>query len=160
QKKFASFEHHPAAAASLAQVHRARAHDGAELACKLQYPDMQSAVEADLRQLGVIFAIHRRMDPAIDTTEIAKEIGARIREELDSRREAKHVALYREMLADIEFVRVPRSWPTLSTGRLLTLDWLHGRPLLLHKKDSLAIRNRLATAMFTAWWFPFSRYGV
>src|SRR5438552_14320447 len=70
--KFASFEHHPAAAASLGQVHRARAHDGAELACKLQYPDMQSAVEADLRQLGVIFAIHRRMDPAIDTTEIAK----------------------------------------------------------------------------------------
>src|ERR1700719_3190783 len=51
QKKFASFEHHPAAAASLGQVHRARAHDGSELACKLQYPEMQSAVEADLRQL-------------------------------------------------------------------------------------------------------------
>ena len=52
QTKFASFEHHPAAAASLGQVHRATSHDGAELACKLQYPDMQSAVEADLRQLG------------------------------------------------------------------------------------------------------------
>jgi ABC1 atypical kinase-like domain len=51
QKKFLEFEHHPAAAASLGQVHRARSHDGAELACKLQYPDMQSAVEADLRQL-------------------------------------------------------------------------------------------------------------
>ena len=48
---------------------------------------MQSAVEADLQQLQWIFAIHRRMDPAIDTTEIAKEIGARIREELDYRRE-------------------------------------------------------------------------
>src|SRR5262245_29078042 len=60
--KFAAFEHHPAAAASLGQVHRARAHDGAELACKLQYPDMQSAVEADLRQLSLIFAIHRRID--------------------------------------------------------------------------------------------------
>jgi predicted unusual protein kinase regulating ubiquinone biosynthesis (AarF/ABC1/UbiB family) len=160
QNKFAAFEHHPAAAASLGQVHRAHAHDGAELACKLQYPDMQSAVEADLRQLGVIFAIHRRMDPAIDTTEIAKEIGARIREELDYRREAKHVALYRSMLADTELIRVPRPWPALSTGRLLTLDWLHGRPLLHHKTDSLAIRNRLATAMFTAWWFPFSRFGV
>src|SRR6266576_799976 len=98
QKRFSSFEHHPAAAASLGQVHRARAHDGAELACKLQYPDMQSAVEADLRQLQLIFAIHRRMDPVIDTTEIAKEIGARIREELDYRREAKHVALYRAIL--------------------------------------------------------------
>src|SRR5207344_2260639 len=51
QKKFASFEHHPAAAASLGQVHRAGSHEGTDLACKLQYPDMQSAVEADLRQL-------------------------------------------------------------------------------------------------------------
>ena len=83
QQKFADFEHHPAAAASLGQVHRARAHDGAALACKLQYADMQSAVEADLSQLDLLFAIHRRMDPAIDTTEIAKEIGARMREELD-----------------------------------------------------------------------------
>jgi len=81
--RFARFEHHPAAAASLGQVHRAQALDGSELACKLQYPDMQSAVEADLQQLQLIFAIHRRMDPVIDTSEIAKEIGARIREELD-----------------------------------------------------------------------------
>ncbi len=160
QQKFASFEHHPAAAASLGQVHRARAHEGDELACKLQYPDMQSAVEADLRQLGVLFAIHRRMDPAIDTTEIAKEIGERIREELDYRREAKHVALYRTMLADNDLIRVPKPWSALSTGRLLTLDWLEGRRLLEHKEDELAVRNRLATAMFTAWWFPFSRFGV
>ena len=100
QTKFASFEHHPAAAASLGQVHRAHSHDGAELACKLQYADMQSAVEADLRQLGLLFAIRRRFDPAIDTTEMIKEIGARMREELDYRHEAKHAALYRDMLAD------------------------------------------------------------
>ncbi len=160
QTKFASFEHHPAAAASLGQVHRARAHDGDELACKLQYPDMQSAVEADLRQLQLIFAIHRRMDPVIDTTEIAKEIGARIREELDYWREAKHVMLYRTMLEGIEQVRVPRVWPELSTGRLLTLDWFEGRRLLEHKNDDLATRNRIATAMFTAWWFSFSRFAV
>src|SRR5205809_1994830 len=59
ENRFASFEHRPAAAASLGQVHRARAHGGktagsGELACKLQYPDMQSAVEADLRQLQLI----------------------------------------------------------------------------------------------------------
>ncbi len=160
QGKFAQFEHHPAAAASLGQVHRARAHDGSEVACKLQYPDMQSAVEADLQQLGLLFAIHRRMDPAIDTSEIAQEIGARIREELDYRREAKHVALYGAMLAGNDLIRVPRSWPELSTGRLLTLDWLEGRPMLDHKDDALAVRNRLATAMFSAWWFPFSRFGV
>ncbi len=160
EKKFRSFEHHPAAAASLGQVHRAISLDGARLACKLQYPDMESAVEADLQQLQWLLAIRRRLDSAIDTREIAKEIGARVREELDYRREAKHVALYREMLDGIGSVRVPRAWPELSTGRLLTLDWLDGTRMLAHKNDPLAVRNRLATAMFTAWWFPFSRFGV
>ncbi|HET7849558.1 MAG TPA: AarF/UbiB family protein [Pseudolabrys sp.] len=160
QKKFASFEHHPAAAASLGQVHRAQSLDGKLLACKLQYPDMQSAVEADLRQLQLLFAIRRRFDTAIDTTEIAKEIGARLREELDYHREAKHVALYRAMLKDHAAIRVPGVWPELSTGRLLSLDWLEGRKLLAHKDDALAVRNRLGTAMFAAWWFPFSRFGV
>src|SRR5450432_1674149 len=70
EKKFKSFEHHPAAAASLGQVHRATALNGAELACKLQYPDMQSAVEADLNQLQMLFAIRKRFDPAIDASEI------------------------------------------------------------------------------------------
>jgi len=160
ESKFKNFEHHPAAAASLGQVHRARALDGSELACKLQYPDMQSAVEADVRQLKLLFAIRKRFDPALDTTEIAKEIAARLREELDYIREAKHVALYRNMLKDEDAIRVPEVWPELSTARLLTMDWMTGRKLLDHKNDPLAVRNRLATAMFTAWWFPFSRFGV
>ena len=160
QSRFKRFERHPAAAASLGQVHRANAHDGSELACKLQYPDMESAVEADLRQLALIFAIHRRMDPVIDTTEIAKEIGARIREELDYRREARHAALYQNMLSGVADIRVPQVWSELSTRRLLTLDWLEGDRLLAHKTDALEIRNRLGTAMFMAWWWPFSRYGV
>jgi predicted unusual protein kinase regulating ubiquinone biosynthesis (AarF/ABC1/UbiB family) len=160
QQKFADFEHKPTAAASLGQVHRARAHDGSELACKLQYPDMKSAVEADLRQLEWLFALHRRMEPAIDTSEIGKEIAARLREELDYEREARHVALYGTMLADVPEVRVPRAWPDLSTHRLLTLDWLDGTKLLTHKADALEARNRLATALFKAWWHPFSRHGV
>jgi len=100
------------------------------------------------------------MDPVIETTEIYKEISARVREELDYHREAKHVALYRAILADVGLIRVPRVWHELSTGRLLTLDWLEGGKLLAHKDDALAVRNRLGTAMFTAWWFPFSRFGV
>jgi predicted unusual protein kinase regulating ubiquinone biosynthesis (AarF/ABC1/UbiB family) len=160
QDKFAEFEHKPAAAASLGQVHRARALSGERLAAKLQYPDMQSAVEADLQQLEWLFAIHRRMDPVIDTSEIGKEIGARVREELDYQREAKHVALYQLMLKNVDLVRVPRVWPELSTGRLLTLDWLDGAKLLSHKSADLEVRNRIGQAMFTAWWFPFSRFGV
>jgi len=160
QARFSTFEHHPAAAASLGQVHRAGSLSGDPLACKLQYPDMQSAVEADLVQLEWLFSLHRRMDPVIDTTEIAKEISERVREELDYRREAKHVELYRDMLGQVPMIRVPRVWPDLSTGRLLTLDWLVGDRLLAHTDDDIEARNRIARAMFTAWWFPFSRFGV
>ncbi|MEN3386564.1 MAG: hypothetical protein V7608_6608 [Hyphomicrobiales bacterium] len=160
QERFAEFEHKPAAAASLGQVHRARAHDGALLACKLQYPDMQSAVEADLQQLDWLMALHRRMDPVIDTSEAGKEIAARVREELDYRHEAKHAMLYREMLDGIDLIRVPKIRPELSTGRLLTMDWLEGTKLLTHKNADIAVRNQIGRAMFTAWWFPFSRFGV
>src|SRR5581483_8880646 len=111
QSEFAEFEHHPAAAASLGQVHKARALSGETLACKLQYADMQSAVEADLNQLQWLFAIRKRFDPAIDTSEIAVEIAARLREELDYAREAKHVALYAHMLAAEAAIRLPRVWP-------------------------------------------------
>jgi predicted unusual protein kinase regulating ubiquinone biosynthesis (AarF/ABC1/UbiB family) len=158
--RFKSFEHQPAAAASLGQVHRAIALDGSALACKLQYPDMQSAVEADLSQLKLLFSIRSRFDPAIDTSEIGQEVAARLREELDYARESKHIALYRNMLKTEDAVRVPGVRPELSTGRLLTMEWLEGRKLLAHKDDPLAVRNRLASAMFTAWWLPFSRFGV
>ena len=160
QTKFKSFEREAAAAASLGQVHRAVAHDGEELACKLQYPDMQSAVEADLTQLKVIFAVHRRMDPAIDTSEMAEEIGARLREELDYEREAAHMQLYANVLADQPTVRIPTFRPELSTRRLLTMQWLDGTRLLEFTETDLEIRNLLATHMFNVWWLPFCGYGV
>jgi predicted unusual protein kinase regulating ubiquinone biosynthesis (AarF/ABC1/UbiB family) len=158
--RFAAFDAHPAAAASLGQVHRAIATDGAGLACKLQYPDMASIVEADLRQLEIVFALHRRLNPVIDTREMAKEIDARVREELDYRREAKHAALYRDILGPVEEVRVPFVRPELSTGRLLTMEWLEGGKLLAFKDADQSSRNRIAEAVFKAWWIPFSRFGV
>ncbi|NJO54710.1 MAG: AarF/ABC1/UbiB kinase family protein [Bacteroidales bacterium] len=160
QARFGSFDHKPAAAASLGQVHKATALSGEPLACKLQYPDMQSAVEADLAQLDIVFAIQRRVDPAVDTREIARELGERLREELDYRRKARHVHLYRHMAADLHDVRVPEAWPDLSTGRLLTLDWLDGRRMLEFVDHDLDTRNRLAVAMYRAWWMPFSRFAV
>ncbi|GJE59335.1 ABC1 kinase family protein [Methylobacterium trifolii] len=158
--RFADFDLKPAAAASLGQVHRATSLDGVPLACKLQYPDMQSAVEADLKQLQVAFALHRRMNSWLDTREIAKEIGARVREELDYEREAKHAGLYGAVLKDIDAVRVPAIHSDLSTKRLLTLGWLDGARILSFADSPVEVRNRIAQAMFKAWWHPFSRAAV
>jgi predicted unusual protein kinase regulating ubiquinone biosynthesis (AarF/ABC1/UbiB family) len=157
---FAEFERHAAASASLGQVHRARGHDGRLLACKLQYPDMQSAVEADLNQLAVVFSIHRRMRPAIDTAHVGEEISARLREELDYELEARHMTLYGRIFADEPLIRVPVVVAGLTTRRLLTMTWLEGRPLLDYRTRPLEERNRIARAMFRAWWYPFSHYGV
>jgi predicted unusual protein kinase regulating ubiquinone biosynthesis (AarF/ABC1/UbiB family) len=160
EKKFKSFEREASAAASLGQVHKAVDKRGRDLACKLQYPDMSSAVEADLAQLKILFSIYRRMDRAIDPSEVADEVGARLREELDYRREASHIALYRIMLANTPSVHVPEVVPELSTGRLLTMTWITGKPILEFKTRSLADRNRIAETMFRAWWHPFSHYAA
>jgi predicted unusual protein kinase regulating ubiquinone biosynthesis (AarF/ABC1/UbiB family) len=160
REKFAEFDLHPAAAASLGQVHRAKTLDGVDVACKLQYPDMASAVEADLAQLDLALALHRRLDPAIDPREAAREIAERLREELDYHREARHAALYKLMLADRGEVRVPAVHENLSTGRLLTLDWLEGQKLLELVGAAEEERNAVARAIFTAWWAPFARFGV
>ena len=160
EKKFRSFEHQAAHAASLGQVHRAVALDGTPLACKLQYPDMASAVEADLRQLRLIFSIYQRYDRAIQTDNIHAEISERLREELDYRREAKHMRLYAHMLSQEQGVHVPRPVPELSTDRLLSMTWLDGQPLMTAVDAPVELRNRVAYNMFRAWYVPFYFYGV
>jgi predicted unusual protein kinase regulating ubiquinone biosynthesis (AarF/ABC1/UbiB family) len=160
QARFASFEREAANAASLGQVHRAVALDGRQLACKLQYPDMASAVEADLSQLKLVMSIYERYDRAITTDEIHAEIADRLREELDYTREAAHMRLYRLMLAKEPEVAVPEPIEGLSTNRLLTMTWLDGAPFLEAVTAPAAQRNAIARHMFRAWYVPFYYYGV
>ncbi|MBF0305730.1 MAG: AarF/ABC1/UbiB kinase family protein [Alphaproteobacteria bacterium] len=160
QARFQRFEHEAAAAASLGQVHRAVAPDGRLLACKLQYPDMASVVEADLQQLRLIFQIYRGYDRSIDTTDIHAEIAERLREELDYLREGRHMALYRHMLRDEPGVHVPEVLPELTTSRLLTMTWLDGERMINVLDAPLEARNQVAHNMFRAWYVPFYYYGV
>ena len=160
EERFANFERKAAAAASLGQVHRAVGLDGRALACKLQYPDMASAVEADLRQLRVVFAVYRRYDKAVDPREVQAEIAARLREEVDYERELRHMRLYRLMHADEDGVHVPEPVAGLSTRRLLTMTWLDGRRLLEIAEEDIETRNAVAYNMFRAWYVPFYDYGI
>ncbi len=162
QSKFAKFAHEASAAASLGQVHRATLPDGTDVACKLQYPDMASTMEADLRQLRLAMAVYHRMDGAIQHDEIYTELAERLREELDYRREAAQMRLYQAMLAETPEVHIPTPIDAYSTGRLLTMTWLDGRPLMarLGESPSQEERNAIATALFKAWYVPFYRYGV
>ncbi len=161
ETKFKSFGREAAAAASLGQVHRAVTLDGQDVACKLQYPDMASAVEADLRQLGLILSMFEKYDQAIRTGEIRAEIAERLHEELDYVQEARHAALYADMLAgEGDAVAVPRVVQPLSTARLLTTAWLDGAPILDFANAKTEVRNRIALNLFRAWYVPLYRYGV
>lgn len=160
KKRFKTFDLEAAHAASLGQVHRAELLDGRDVACKLQYPSIASAVEADLQQLQLIFQIYRRYDRAIDPTKIYEEIADRLREELDYAREAKNGRLYRHMLRGEDNIHVPEVVDEMSTERLLTMEWVSGEKLLTLKDESQEIRNQVAHTMFRAWYVPFYEYGV
>ena len=162
QEKFASFSRDAVSAASLGQVHQATSLDGEKLAVKLQYPDMQSAIEADLRQLKLLFQLYERYDSAISTRDIYDELSDRLKEELDYRREADNLRLYSYMLRDEAVVTLPEYVPELSSGRLLTMSWLDGIRLMpfLETNPSQETRNQIAKNMFRVWYVPFYYYGV
>lgn len=160
QSKFADFAQTATAAASLGQVHRATLHDGRKVACKLQYPDMASAVEADLKQLNLALSLFEKYDKAIDTAEIRKEIADRLHEELDYRQEAQHEKLYAHMLRDEAGVHVPVVIDELSTDRLLTTTWLDGDSIMKHVDGGKDVRNAIALNIFRAWYVPLYRCGV
>jgi predicted unusual protein kinase regulating ubiquinone biosynthesis (AarF/ABC1/UbiB family) len=162
EAKFQSFTHEAAAAASLGQVHRAVLPDGRQVAVKLQYPDMNNIIEADLRQVKLAMAVYKRMDNSIIQDEIYVELAERLREELDYTREAAQMRLYGLILKDVPDVNVPVPVTEFSTSRLLTMSWLKGVGLKawLEAGPSQEQRNALATALFRAWYIPFYRYGI
>jgi len=159
-KHFREFPLDPAAAASLGQVHKATLQDGQTVACKLQYPNIAAAVDADLSQLRMALSLYRRYDNAIDPSKLYDEIEARLREELDYRLEAKHMGLYSDILSSVGEIHIPKVNFDLSTGRLLTMDWLDGKPLLEFRNEKDEVRNQIALNMFRAWYVPFYHFGV
>ena len=160
ESRFGSFEREAAHAASLGQVHHATALDGRPLAAKLQYPDMASAVEADLAQLKGLIGLYRSMDTAIDPSAMGEEIADRLREELDYSRERACMNLYRELLAARTSIRAPVPEDALCTDRLLVMSWLPGEPITRYVDAPLEVRNTIARNLFHAWWTPMTGTGV
>ena len=160
QKSFKEFGKEASRAASLGQVHKAKLPSGKEVACKLQYPDMMSAVTADLSQLRLIFSIYQSYNKAIKTGEIYKEITQRLTEELDYERERKLTQIFGEIFSKSSYVHIPKTIDNLSTKRLLTMSWLEGKPILDFKNAKKEVRNTIAKNMFYTWYKPFYEYGI
>ena len=160
QKNFVKFDKEATKAASLGQVHRAILLNKKIVACKLQYPDMESAVSADLNQLKMIFSIYQTYNKAIKTEEVYKEVTQRLKEELNYERERKLMQIFSNIFINSKYVNIPEVYEKLSTKRLLTMSWLDGQPLLNFKDARKEVRNTIAKNMFYTWYKPFYEYGI
>ncbi|HEX5497091.1 MAG TPA: AarF/ABC1/UbiB kinase family protein [Mycobacteriales bacterium] len=126
-QRFAEFDDVPAAAASIGQVHRARWHDGREVAVKVQYPGAGPALLADLTQLSRFARLFGVLSPGLDIKPLIAEMRARVTEELDYSLEADAQRAFAAAYADDPEIRVPRV--VASAPRVLVSEWITGTPM-------------------------------
>ncbi len=119
---FAEFDREPIAAASIAQVHRARLRDGREVAVKVQYPGVAGLIEADLLALESIFGAISRLEPSVRLRPILDYLRWTLPLELDFRREARAIEDLRHALRHrADDVAVPDVVEGPSTDRILVM---------------------------------------
>jgi predicted unusual protein kinase regulating ubiquinone biosynthesis (AarF/ABC1/UbiB family) len=126
---FSEFDPEPVAAASLGQVYRARLHNGQEVAVKVQRPAIDSIVAADLAGLGLVVAFLSRFTGfgrTFDLVTVLREFRHMVAHELDYRQELENTERLRKTLSSFPWVRVPGTFPALSSSRVLTMEYWRG----------------------------------
>ncbi len=127
ERIFATWEDMPVAAASIGQVHRATDSHDRQLAVKVQFPGVSEAIEEDLDAAEVMYAVFSMLAlNGLDARALVDELRARMREELDYRREAANITEFAERFAGHPWVRIPTLAPEFSTGKVLTTEWVDG----------------------------------
>lgn len=145
---FADFEEDPFAVASLGQVHRARTRVGDDVAVKVQHPDVAEAVEADLRNIGLVSPILGRLAPGADARALLSEVRERISDELDYELEAQHQRRLERRFRGHPHVRVARVHTELSTRRVLVTEYVDGLGPEAIKGLAEAERDRVGEIVF------------
>jgi predicted unusual protein kinase regulating ubiquinone biosynthesis (AarF/ABC1/UbiB family) len=126
QDVFPVFDEQPFAIASLGQVHSARTRDGEHVAVKVQHPDIGDAIAAELRNVGLVSPIVKRLAPGSDAGALLSEVRERIADELDYEIEAQHQRRLERLFRGHPYVRVPRVHTDLSARRVLVTEYVDG----------------------------------
>jgi predicted unusual protein kinase regulating ubiquinone biosynthesis (AarF/ABC1/UbiB family) len=129
RRRFAHFQAHPIAAASIGQVHRARLPDGRELAIKVQYPGVKESIDADVDNVATLLRVSGLLPRELDIRPLLEEAKRQLHEEADYRREGGMLTRYGELLAGEEGFVVPALEPSLTTERVLAMDYVAGVPI-------------------------------
>ncbi|HXP98923.1 MAG TPA: AarF/ABC1/UbiB kinase family protein, partial [Solirubrobacteraceae bacterium] len=146
---FAEFDEEPIAAASIGQVYRATLmQDGREVAVKVQYPGVASAVRADMQNLDMIMRLLKRMTPSLDVKAVAAEVRERIADELDYELEAQNQRSLARIFQGHPFIAVPEVVSELSRERVLVSEFVHGVGFEQLKERPQAERDRIGEIVF------------
>lgn len=154
---FAEFDPQPVAAASLSQVHRARRCAGTEVAVKIQRPEVRQQIETDLVILSFAAREAQRYSDWCRENDVvgwAEELAHLLRAELDFTREAGNLERLHKQLQEHTGVTAPRVHWDLTTGRVLTMDFIEGvspndeAGLAAVQQDRTEIARRFALSMF------------
>jgi predicted unusual protein kinase regulating ubiquinone biosynthesis (AarF/ABC1/UbiB family) len=127
--RFERFDETPIAAASIGQVHRARAQDGRELVLKIQYPGVARSVSSDVDNVALLLRMFSLLPAQIDIDGLASEAKRQLKAEADYEQEGKSMARYWAHVADDPDLRMPQYDPDLSTRHILAMTYMEGRPL-------------------------------
>ncbi|MFY9469980.1 MAG: AarF/ABC1/UbiB kinase family protein [Solirubrobacterales bacterium] len=123
---FKDFDQQAVAAASIGQVHRAVLKDGREVAVKIQYPDIADALRADVQNAALFLRLGRMIAPGLDSKAVAKELKARVLEELDYELEAANQRRFARAYRGHPFIHVPEVIGELSRERVMVSEWVDG----------------------------------
>lgn len=144
--RFARFDDHPAAAASIGQVHRATMHDGTEVAVKIQYPGIAEVMASDVRALSVALRATSLVARGMAMPPLVAELRTRLGEELDYRLESEWQNRFADAYDDDLEVVVPRV--LTATRRVMVSEWLAGTDFAHLAREGCAADRDLAGQLY------------
>ena len=157
---FRRFEMQPFAAASIGQVHRAELRDRTPVAVKVQYPGVKEAIASDLANLGAMFGLAGLAAKGLDPGPMVEDIRQGITAELDYSLEAQHQGRFFEIYQGHPFIRIPRVYPELGTGRVLVQEFVEGHPFRTARELPEDAKNRVAEIIFRFTFGSLNRFGL
>jgi len=146
---FLEFDYKPIAAASIGQVHKAKLKTGEYVAVKIQYPNIESIVENDLKQMDTIKKMLEKVIPSMEASDhIIDELKRSLMEECDYIKEAQNIKVFGENFKDCNEIVIPRVFEEFSTKFILTMEFMEGD----HYEDTLDypqdVKDKLAQIFY------------
>ena len=148
ERLFSSFDTDAFAAASIGQVYRAVTHEGREVAVKVQYPGVRTAVRADLKNLALFLRMSKSAIPTLAAREFIDEFTRELSREVDYRQEFASQAQVAERYHDHPFIHVPSPVAELSSESVLTTEYVAGMPAVDVARLPAAERDRIGEIIY------------